>query len=440
VGWVFDRAAGNGGTFSRQPTYAWRNIRNSANVPITLANHGSGVTPSQYYQADFDFFNETTTSIGTIGVGVGLLSARPGGCSTEWSAYWATDQGDWNTEDSTLHATHQGSTHTQGEDGKMSICEGGSWVDRYLTKSGGQPYGYPHILRGSADVTNPVVTITAPTSSATYMTTTTPLTSLAGTCTDNVACTTVTWVNDRGGSGLAQGAASWSVPSIGLNEGANVITVTASDAAGRTHQDVLTVTYTQGVPPDPTGRPRTPTGLRIRNVIDKPGSAVVVAAERREQDRREQHQRGRFWHGRDHQGADAGRVRAEVIWRFVHLPRDGGKVAVAVEAGLDPHLVPGIDPALLCQSIGNEECETAVVAEIGGGAGQQGDRTWVGPQQVGRCERPGVEDNAVDFFGERVDRGGSRRRARGQQQDGGGNQGRHARIVMPRARQIKAVA
>ena len=61
--------------------------------------------------------------------------------------------------------------------------------------------------------------------------------------------TQVTWVNDRGGSGTASGTTAWSVSGIVLVSGANVLTVTARDAAGNTSTDILTVTYT----PPPAG-------------------------------------------------------------------------------------------------------------------------------------------------------------------------------------------
>ena len=99
------------------------------------------------------------------------------------------------------------------------------------------------------DTSNPAVTITGPTSAATYATAATPLT-LSGTASDNVGVTQVSWANDRGGSGTATGTASWSVSGIALSSGANVLTVTARDAAGNTSIDTLTVTYT---PPAPGG-------------------------------------------------------------------------------------------------------------------------------------------------------------------------------------------
>ncbi len=94
-----------------------------------------------------------------------------------------------------------------------------------------------------SDTTDPVVTITGPTSNPTHSTTATPL-SLSGTASDNVAVTQVTWSNDRGGSGTATGTTSWSVSGIVLQSGQNVLTVTARDAAGNTSTDTLTVTYT----------------------------------------------------------------------------------------------------------------------------------------------------------------------------------------------------
>jgi len=95
------------------------------------------------------------------------------------------------------------------------------------------------------DITPPTVTITSPTSNPTYTTDVTPLTTLAGTASDTGGggLVSVSWSNDRGGSGSATGISSWSVPSITLQTGDNVITVTATDGGGNTGTDVLTVTY-----------------------------------------------------------------------------------------------------------------------------------------------------------------------------------------------------
>jgi hypothetical protein len=91
------------------------------------------------------------------------------------------------------------------------------------------------------DLTRPTLTITSPTSNATYSTTSSSLT-LGGTATDNVGVTQVTWANSRGGSGTASGATSWTASGIVLRLGTNGLTVTARDAAGNTATAIVTVT------------------------------------------------------------------------------------------------------------------------------------------------------------------------------------------------------
>lgn len=100
---------------------------------------------------------------------------------------------------------------------------------------------------GSSDTTNPSVAITSPTSSSTYSTSNASL-YLAGTASDNVAVSSVAWTNSAGGSGTATGTTSWSVASITLTSGTNIITVTATDSSGNTAIDTITVTYTPSAP------------------------------------------------------------------------------------------------------------------------------------------------------------------------------------------------
>ncbi|MFH1423817.1 MAG: fibronectin type III domain-containing protein [Candidatus Nealsonbacteria bacterium] len=95
------------------------------------------------------------------------------------------------------------------------------------------------------DITPPTITITVPTTLATYSTTTNPI-NLAGSASDNIGVTQVTWVNSRGGSGAASGTTAWSILLVNLQSGDNTITVTASDAANNTITDILTVTYDPG--------------------------------------------------------------------------------------------------------------------------------------------------------------------------------------------------
>ena len=122
--------------------------------------------------------------------------------------------------------------------------------------------GYSNVVSATTlappDTTAPTITITAPTNQATWSVSATPLI-LGGTAADNVAVTQVTWSNDRGGSGTATGMNNWSInPGVTLQSGANVITVTARDAANNVGTDSLTVTYT---PPPDTTPPQAPAGL-----------------------------------------------------------------------------------------------------------------------------------------------------------------------------------
>ena len=93
------------------------------------------------------------------------------------------------------------------------------------------------------DTIAPTVTITQPTSEGSYSTSQNTLT-VGGSTSDNIGVTSVTWINSRGGSGTASGTNIWTISSVPLQEGDNVITVTAHDAAGNTGVDTLTMTYT----------------------------------------------------------------------------------------------------------------------------------------------------------------------------------------------------
>ena len=93
------------------------------------------------------------------------------------------------------------------------------------------------------DMQPPTVAFTNPTPGPTY-TTTNGLLNIGGSSGDNVGVIKITWANNRGGGGTAQGTGSWSVNGVQLAPGVNVITVTAVDAAGNVSTTTLTVTYT----------------------------------------------------------------------------------------------------------------------------------------------------------------------------------------------------
>jgi hypothetical protein len=94
----------------------------------------------------------------------------------------------------------------------------------------------------TSDTTAPSIAIGSPTTAATYISSALTL-ALTGSAGDNVSVVSVSWTNNRGGSGTTSGTTSWSTGSIGLKTGTNVITVTARDAAGNQASKALTVTY-----------------------------------------------------------------------------------------------------------------------------------------------------------------------------------------------------
>lgn len=103
----------------------------------------------------------------------------------------------------------------------------------------------------------PVVNITVPTSASTYDAGTATTVALAGTATTLSSITGCTWINSLGGSGAAVGGIAWSIASVGLTIGSNVVTVTCTDINGQTGTDVLTVT--RSTPAGPTVTITTPT-------------------------------------------------------------------------------------------------------------------------------------------------------------------------------------
>lgn len=112
-----------------------------------------------------------------------------------------------------------------------------------VTSSGGTHYTISQDVAVIAPGVPPTITITTPTSSATWATSEGTL-DLSGTASDDTGISRVTWSNDRGGKGTATGTTTWSVSAMTLQSGVNIITATALDLDGNASNDVLTVTYT----------------------------------------------------------------------------------------------------------------------------------------------------------------------------------------------------
>jgi hypothetical protein len=82
---------------------------------------------------------------------------------------------------------------------------------------------------GGADTTAPSLTVTSPSSGT--MSTTASFVTIAGTASDNVGVTLVSWATNFGSAGAASGTTAWSA-AIPLLIGNNSVTVRAYDAAG----------------------------------------------------------------------------------------------------------------------------------------------------------------------------------------------------------------
>jgi hypothetical protein len=88
----------------------------------------------------------------------------------------------------------------------------------------------------------PTIAITQPSSTGSH-TTTNATVIVGGTAGDDVTVTSIAWTNTAtGGRGIIAGGTSWSIPSVALAEGANMITVRAFDGDGNVGVDAITVT------------------------------------------------------------------------------------------------------------------------------------------------------------------------------------------------------
>ena len=92
------------------------------------------------------------------------------------------------------------------------------------------------------DTTDPLVSISSPSQNGSYETDIDRV-SISGSSSDNIGVDRISWANSRGGGSNAIGTNPWIVNDIRLQEGLNVITVTAYDAANNQRSSTLTVDY-----------------------------------------------------------------------------------------------------------------------------------------------------------------------------------------------------
>jgi YD repeat-containing protein len=124
-----------------------------------------------------------------------------------------------------------------------NVDYGNGSVISYTYDPAGNRLTYSAVV--SSDTTPPTIAITSPTTGPAYTNSTATI-NLSGTASDNVGVTLVTWQNYSGGLGVATGRNSWNITGIPLKPGANVIYVTAYDAAGNSTPATLTVSFATG--------------------------------------------------------------------------------------------------------------------------------------------------------------------------------------------------
>ena len=111
-----------------EPVYAWGNVYEGEHQKTRQLNVASNYPT---ILENRDFYNQKTPFDGTTGVGVGKLADRPKTC-TPGVAYWATDQGEWNSTQ-------------EGPDGQLYVCTAeNTWTFHY------KPYTFPHPLVSGA--------------------------------------------------------------------------------------------------------------------------------------------------------------------------------------------------------------------------------------------------------------------------------------------------
>lgn len=251
--WEF--AARAGSTVNRFP---WGDTldHDDANYNADTNTFAYDLATEDGYHPDWSVDLQKSAPVGTFPIQGGVYDMA--GNVYEW--VW-----DWYGSYSGAETTNP----TGPASGSTKIIRGGSWKtgpnklrvsNRYIGSTPDDTIydaGFRVAMGGlvnpepPGDTTDPVVTITSPTSSTTYNTQSQAIV-VSGTASDNIGVTSVTigLTGATTSSPSIAGTTSW-VSSFVLNEGATVITITAYDAAGNSSTDTLTVNYT--APPPASG-------------------------------------------------------------------------------------------------------------------------------------------------------------------------------------------
>lgn len=126
------------------PAYFWANPFTGGTPSGYIGTNTARVVRNRdWYQDNLNQIAQSSPTSpfnGSSGTGYGTLANRPATC-TAGTAYWATDQGTWNTTGTTIPGV---SSSTQGE---LFICGATGWptLPSYV------PYTYPHpLVNGSS--------------------------------------------------------------------------------------------------------------------------------------------------------------------------------------------------------------------------------------------------------------------------------------------------
>lgn len=172
--------------------------------------------------------------------------------------------------DSSINATFRNGSFSAGSQAYLYVIDA----------NGNASTGFPITLgtTGSGTVPPPVdtapsIVISAPSSTGSFTTLDTQI-SIAGSATDDQAISSISWSANLGGSGLADNLSgdwtTWGINSLGIAEGVNIITITATDTVGQTASQVIRITQNSTVPgPEPT-----PPGVKSWNANTQTGDPV----------------------------------------------------------------------------------------------------------------------------------------------------------------------
>ncbi|MEK6568666.1 MAG: Calx-beta domain-containing protein, partial [Candidatus Omnitrophota bacterium] len=207
-------------------------ITNDDAIPDTTAPAGSiSINSNASYtnSANVSLSLSATDTTGVTGYYLSTSNITPSASATGWTALTST----------TNYSASVSHTLDTGDGTKTLYC----W---YKDSAGNVSSSSTDSV--TLDSTAPTVTISSPTTSATYSTTISTL-NLSGSASDATSgLAAITYTLNSAAPVNASGLTTWSIANLALQAGTNTIIATATDNAGNSSTDTLTVTYTIPTP------------------------------------------------------------------------------------------------------------------------------------------------------------------------------------------------